>query len=72
MLNRSAKPTLVPGLAEEAEHSLEPQIEQIAELVKVASKHPYYQYNVMWTRDVQDTVRLDTHMSARRDDLFIY
>ncbi|KAL9604756.1 MAG: hypothetical protein Q9179_001731 [Wetmoreana sp. 5 TL-2023] len=46
------------------EEALEPawpsiveQANTIKDLANVASKHPYYKYNQIWTRDMQDTVR---------------
>ena len=32
------------------------QVETIAQLAAIASKYPYYKYNNLWTRDVQNTV----------------
>ncbi|KAI9792668.1 MAG: hypothetical protein M1816_001767 [Peltula sp. TS41687] len=37
-----------------AEESIKPQIETISQLATVASKYPYYRYNGMWTRDIQN------------------
>ncbi|KAI9883532.1 MAG: hypothetical protein M1823_004696 [Watsoniomyces obsoletus] len=38
-----------------AEESIRGQVETIAQLSTVASKYPYYRYNGMWSRDVQNT-----------------
>ena len=32
------------------------QIETIAKLSEVASQYPYYKYNNLWTRDIQNAV----------------
>ncbi|MCJ1246173.1 hypothetical protein MMC30_003378 [Trapelia coarctata] len=37
-----------------AEKSILPQVETIEKLAQVASRHPYYKYNSIWTRDVQN------------------
>ncbi|KAL9116575.1 MAG: hypothetical protein Q9187_006899 [Circinaria calcarea] len=39
----------------EAEKSILEQIETISKLAEVASKYPYYKYNSIWTRDVQNS-----------------
>ncbi|MCJ1287393.1 hypothetical protein MMC26_006742 [Xylographa opegraphella] len=39
----------------DAEKSIRQQIGTIARLGHVASKYPYYKYNGIWTRDVQNT-----------------
>ncbi|MCJ1239467.1 hypothetical protein MMC14_007463 [Varicellaria rhodocarpa] len=39
----------------EAEKSISQQAETISRLASVASKYPYYKYNGIWTRDVQNT-----------------
>ncbi|KAI9850513.1 MAG: hypothetical protein M1838_005577 [Thelocarpon superellum] len=36
-----------------AEKAIQDEVQTIAQLSKIASKHPYYKYNVMWTRDMQ-------------------
>jgi len=38
----------------DAEKSIIQQIETISKLSEVASKYPYYKYNGMWTRDIQN------------------
>lgn len=38
-----------------AEESIGRQLQSIAQLAVVASKYPYYRYNGMWSRDVQNT-----------------
>ncbi|MCJ1298862.1 hypothetical protein MMC08_001653 [Hypocenomyce scalaris] len=40
----------------DAENSVSRQVETISKLADVASKYPYYKYNGMWTRDVQNAV----------------
>ena len=45
------------NVVQEAERSIGEQRATIGELAAVASKHPYYKYNTMWSRDVQDTVQ---------------
>lgn len=39
----------------EAWESISKQVETIGKLNEVASKHPYYKYNGMWTREMQNT-----------------
>jgi len=38
----------------EAEKSIDRQIQTVSKLAEVASQHPYYKYNNLWTRDVQN------------------
>ncbi|KAL8802140.1 MAG: hypothetical protein Q9182_004006 [Xanthomendoza sp. 2 TL-2023] len=47
--------------------SIMEQVNIIKEIETVASKHPYYKYNQLWTRDVQETVRL--HKRTLRNTL---
>ncbi|MCJ1418458.1 hypothetical protein MMC32_004806 [Xylographa parallela] len=44
----------VQSTISDAEKSIHQQIETIARLGHVASKYPYYRYNGIWTRDVQN------------------
>ncbi|RDW62831.1 hypothetical protein BP5796_11133 [Coleophoma crateriformis] len=41
---------------ESAENSIRLEIESVSKLSEVASKHPYYKYNGMWSRDVQNAI----------------
>ena len=52
---------LVQSTISDAEKSIHQQIETIARLGHVASKYPYYRYNGIWTRDVQNAV--STHIA---------
>lgn len=38
----------------EAGESINQQVENISKLNQVASKHPYYRYNTMWSREMQN------------------
>lgn len=40
----------------DAEKSISQQIQTMSKLADVASKYPYYKYNSMWTKDVQNAV----------------
>ncbi|KAF4552681.1 Translin-like protein 2 [Elsinoe fawcettii] len=42
-------------ILDQAETSLKSQIATIAKLNEEASKYPYYKYNFMWSRQMQDT-----------------
>ncbi|KAL8735292.1 MAG: hypothetical protein Q9181_002847 [Wetmoreana brouardii] len=53
---------ILQKLERQVEEALEPawpsiveQANTIKDLADVASKHPYYKYNQIWTRDMQDT-----------------
>ncbi|KAG9235470.1 putative Translin-1 [Amylocarpus encephaloides] len=46
---------LQPVLAA-AEASIKEQVESIGKLSEIASKGPYYKYNGLWTRDVQNVI----------------
>ena len=48
----------VENTLSEACRSTMQQVEMISKLSKVASNHPYYKYNSMWTRDMQNAVGL--------------
>lgn len=41
----------------ETRASINKQVETVAKLNKVASKHPYYKYNNTWSREMQNAVR---------------
>ncbi|KAI9815223.1 MAG: hypothetical protein M1826_002083 [Phylliscum demangeonii] len=51
---------LAPTL-QSAQESIGLQIETVSKLATVASKYPYYRYNGMWSRDLQNTVRTLMH-----------
>ncbi|KAI4728075.1 Translin [Aureobasidium sp. EXF-10728] len=44
----------VPAVVSSAQESISKEVESIAKLSDAASKYPYYKYNGMWTRHVQD------------------
>ncbi|KAI9819727.1 MAG: hypothetical protein M1832_003961 [Thelocarpon impressellum] len=44
----------LPATIEAAEKAIQDQVGTIARLSAVASDYPYYRYNGMWTRDVQN------------------
>lgn len=50
---------LVEGTLSEARNSTLQQVETVGKLSEVASKHPYYKYNSMWTREIQNVVGLE-------------
>lgn len=39
-----------------AEAAIKEQAESITKLSELSSKYPYYKYNGMWTRDVQNVI----------------
>ncbi|KZF23568.1 putative Translin-1 [Xylona heveae TC161] len=41
-------------VVEAAENAIREQVGTINKLAEVASKYPYYKYNFMWTRDIQN------------------
>lgn len=47
---------VVPALVESAQTSINHEIDTISKLAQEASKYPYYKYNHMWSRQMQDTV----------------
>ncbi|KAF2224875.1 Translin [Elsinoe ampelina] len=51
----STAATDLPPILEQAESSIKTQIATIAKLNEEASKYPYYKYNFMWTRQMQET-----------------
>ncbi|THX82595.1 Translin [Aureobasidium pullulans] len=44
----------LPAVVSSAQESINNEVESIAKLSDAASKYPYYKYNGMWTRHVQD------------------
>ncbi|KAI4742314.1 Translin [Aureobasidium sp. EXF-12298] len=44
----------LPAVVSSAQESINKEVESIAKLSEAASKYPYYKYNGMWTRHVQD------------------
>ncbi|KAK6007667.1 hypothetical protein QM012_004481 [Aureobasidium pullulans] len=44
----------LPAVVSSAQESISKEVESIAKLSDAASKYPYYKYNGMWTRHVQD------------------
>ncbi|KAG8627281.1 hypothetical protein KVT40_004764 [Elsinoe batatas] len=51
----STAATELPPILEQAEASIKNQIATIAKLNEEASKYPYYKYNFMWSRQMQET-----------------
>lgn len=51
MLTRSVKPVL-----DEATKEILAQKEQVTRLKALADKHPFYKYNGVWTRELQNLV----------------
>lgn len=49
---------VVHNIIQDAERSLLEQVETISKLAAVASRYPYYKYNSMWTRDIQNAVEI--------------
>ncbi|KAI4756725.1 hypothetical protein E4T51_10205 [Aureobasidium sp. EXF-12344] len=45
---------VVPAVVSSAQESISKEVESIVKLSDAASKYPYYKYNGMWTRHVQD------------------
>ncbi|CAF9912530.1 hypothetical protein IMSHALPRED_000338 [Imshaugia aleurites] len=68
------------GTLSEASESMNKQVEVIGKLKEVASKHPYYRYNSMWSREMQNAsfavvlwAWLHSHMSdhnGQKGELF--
>lgn len=46
----------VPSVVSAAQDSIKSEVESIQQLSGAASKYPYYKYNGMWSRHVQDAV----------------
>ncbi|KAI5264508.1 hypothetical protein AUEXF2481DRAFT_34737 [Aureobasidium subglaciale EXF-2481] len=44
----------LPAVVSSAQESINKEVDSIAKLSAAASKYPYYKYNGMWTRHVQD------------------
>ncbi|KAH8911051.1 Translin [Coniochaeta sp. PMI_546] len=45
-----------PALLQQVEIPIRKEIEQVGELSKLASNHPYYKYNYRWTHKIQDVI----------------
>jgi hypothetical protein len=46
----------VDNTLHDGQRSISEQVESIKKLAAVASRYPYYKYNSMWTRDMQNAV----------------
>jgi hypothetical protein len=46
----------VKPILDEAAECIRAQKEEISRLVGVASQHPFYKYNGVWTRELQNLV----------------
>lgn len=49
---------IVPSVLKASEEPIKNAIETITSLAQAASKQPYYKFNHMWSRQVQDVVRI--------------
>ena len=54
-------------ILDDATASIIAQKEEVARLRSVADKHPFYKYNGLWSRELQNLVRLP--ISIPRNDL---
>lgn len=50
---------LVLKLTDSVEDAFKQVAVEIGGLVEIVKDYPYYKYNGLWTRDLQNTVRLD-------------
>lgn len=55
----------VQNVISDAQNSILLQVETIGKLNEVASKFPYYKYNGLWTRDIQNAVRETRSLRSR-------
>ncbi|KAF2087926.1 Translin [Saccharata proteae CBS 121410] len=46
----------LPNLVSSAEAAINQEIDAVSKLAQAASPHPYYKFNGIWSRQVQDTV----------------
>ncbi|KAK0664138.1 Translin-1 [Lasiodiplodia hormozganensis] len=46
----------LPAVVTAAESAIRLEIEAVQKLAEAASKHPYYKFNGIWSRQVQDTI----------------
>lgn len=51
----------VPSVVSAAQDSIKSEVESIQQLSEAASKYPYYKYNGMWSRHIQDAVSFLLH-----------
>jgi hypothetical protein len=51
------KTTIVQPVLDDATASIIAQKEEVARLRSVADKHPFYKYNGLWSRELQNLVR---------------
>ncbi|EEQ30198.1 translin [Microsporum canis CBS 113480] len=52
----STPPSRITPILDDATREISAQREDIVKLVTVASKHPFYKYNHLWTRELQNLV----------------
>ncbi|EFQ97148.1 translin [Nannizzia gypsea CBS 118893] len=52
----STPPSQINPILDDATREISAQREDIAKLVTVASKHPFYKYNYLWTKELQNLV----------------
>ncbi|KAH8811695.1 Translin [Xylogone sp. PMI_703] len=52
----STPPDQLQQVLATAEHAIQEEIGSFHDLAEIAKKHPYYKYNNIWTRDVQNTI----------------
>jgi hypothetical protein len=54
----------VSSVLNAAEESIQKAVETVAKLSSSASKLPYYKFNHMWSRQVQDIVSFPVHIHS--------
>ncbi|KAF4543928.1 Recombination hotspot-binding protein [Lasiodiplodia theobromae] len=54
--NSSQAAPRMPAVVTAAESAIRLEIEAVQKLAEAASKHPYYKFNGIWSRQVQDTI----------------
>lgn len=52
---------LVPNVVHAAESNIKEAVATIQKLAQVASNHPYYRFNYSWQRQIESSVRINTH-----------
>lgn len=52
---------IVQPVLDDATASIIAQKEEVARLRKVADQHPFYKYNGLWSRELQNLVRADSN-----------
>lgn len=57
----------MPAVVTAAESAIRLEIEAVQKLAEAASKHPYYKFNGIWSRQVQDTVSTATILETQTE-----